>query len=477
MSYGFRAGGQARTRRQPKMDDDNIGTALRRSLTGGEPRRASSQRGSTPRTGLPTQLNQRMPVNLSNGEFEFTPEQIYAIGLQAVAAMRHGDGRPGFADGPGAISSLGPAIGSVLKGVGGLVGARTDLNNGELLPAVSDAVSGANAMYDASKGVLGDNATSEFKKFGAIPKVLGAATSGAKALNNYQNGQYWKSADDAASAVSNLSDAASSWIGDGGTGGFSKAKSLIDKGKGASQFAHGIQMIRNGDTSDGIGSMFDGIENIGPKENPWLNILRGGHGYFKGINDVNSGEYGKAFQDFGSGVKPAFLASEALVPEGMAIGGGLAGTVPASVVAGATLASGLAGAGLGYGLYRFTPYGDMINGEIDTLKENIGNRLGVLSDRQKQQVMQRYGNQKIIDHSSLSKSGTQSSPPVLSYDAIPDTEANASQGRKLGNWFGNASNLFMTPANKTDAYMNAEKQYINELNEKGLPGQVKKSAS
>lgn len=187
MSYGFRAGGQARTRRQPKMDDDNIVTALRRSLAGGEPRRASSQRGSTPRTNLPGYLSENMPVSLSNGEYEFTPDQVYAIGLKAIQAMEEGPlnevGRAGFVSGGAGWQKI---LGKLWKHVGPV---------GELADAASstyDAWNGGRKIVngDVSDG-LGDLASSAWgsKELGLPGYLINgtAALSGAAGTALYNN--------------------------------------------------------------------------------------------------------------------------------------------------------------------------------------------------------------------------------------------------------------------------------------------------
>lgn len=103
MSYGFRANGAARSRRQPKAGED-IMAVLQRALSADKPTSVQALRGRMPRSGLPAALNERMPVPQRNGEL--TPDQIYAIGLQAVMAMRENE-EGKFFDGGAVFKFLG----------------------------------------------------------------------------------------------------------------------------------------------------------------------------------------------------------------------------------------------------------------------------------------------------------------------------------------------------------------------------------
>jgi hypothetical protein len=165
MSYGFRAGGNTKVRRQPKMNDDIV-SALRRSMAGDDPQSMPRQRGSMPRTGLPAELGHRMPVNLSNGEFEFTPEQIYAIGLHTLDAMRHGD-RPGFADGNSWFSGVVDKV----KGLGSQAA--------DLYKKATPYVDTATGLYDVYKGGKdiwnGEYGKGASELGGAVPKLVNAA--------------------------------------------------------------------------------------------------------------------------------------------------------------------------------------------------------------------------------------------------------------------------------------------------------------
>lgn len=341
MSYGFRAGGQARTRRQPKMDDDNIGTALRRSLAGDEPRRASSQRGSTPRSGLPAQLNQRMPVNLSNGEFEFTPEQIYAIGLQAVAAMRHGDGRPGFADGASPQQGWGAqALDWAKQNLSPLVGAgKTGYAVGTGINDMihGDVRKGAGEIAAQVPGALSQFAPDLAKK---VNPVIGAGQMGysvGNGINDMMHGNVAKGAQEIAGqipgAVSMFAPALSKPL-----------NALMDAGKVGAGVGNGINDMLHGNVSQGaqevVGQIPGAISTFAPALaakaasmsklgiNPVNAAVGGIQGAIQGIQDTTNGyrDHLQNSLDVKNPWSSALLdAGNVMAHVGNAVTGGLAG--------------------------------------------------------------------------------------------------------------------------------------------------------
>ncbi len=263
MSYGFRAGGNTKVRRQPKMNDDII-SALRRSMAGDDPQSMPRQRGSMPRTGLPAELGHRMPVNLSNGEFEFTPEQIYAIGLHALAAMRHGN-RPGFADGNAPQQGLGAqALDWVKQNVSPLAGAgKTGYAVGTGLNDMfqGDFKKGAGEIAAQVPGALSQFAPDLAKK---VNPVLGAGQMGynvGNGLNDVFHGDIAKGAKEIAgqipSAVSMFAPSLSKPL-----------HSLMDAGKVGMGVGNGLNDMLHGDVAKGaqevIGQMPSALSTFSP---------------------------------------------------------------------------------------------------------------------------------------------------------------------------------------------------------------------
>lgn len=251
MSYGFRAGGNTKVRRQPKMNDDIV-SALRRSMAGDDPQSMPRQRGSMPRTGLPAELGHRMPVNLSNGEFEFTPEQIYAIGLHTLAAMRHGD-RPGFADGPdqpGVASQFADMIQKNARPVLDVANSGNNIANGldhlfggDVKNGLKEVGSGA---YDAAKVI----APGLYK---AVSPYVDAAKAGANIGTGVGHAMTGDQTQGFKEMASGAYDAMKSLAPDT----FKKVDPYVNAAKLGADLAPGIQNIANHKYMTGVGQLME----------------------------------------------------------------------------------------------------------------------------------------------------------------------------------------------------------------------------
>lgn len=301
MAYGFRAGGHSRPRRQPKVNDDIV-SALRRSLAADDSPR-SSQRGSMPRNGLPADLNQRMPVNLSNGEFEFTPEQIYAIGLHAVAAMRHG-GRPGFADGASPQQGLGAqALDWVKQYASPLIGAgKTGYAVGT---GVNDMIHGDFKKGAGEIAAQVPNALSQFAPDLAkkINPVIGAGQMGYNVGNGFNDMFHGDVSKGLKEVAGQIPGAVSMFAPN-----LSKPlDSLINAGKVGMEVGHGLNDMIHGDVSKGAQEVVGQLPGAISTFSPALAAKAASMSKF-GINPVNAAVGGiqgaiQGFQDTKNGYR------------------------------------------------------------------------------------------------------------------------------------------------------------------------------
>lgn len=299
MAYGFHSGRQSRSRRQPKYNDDIV-DALNHALSAGQ------ARGGRGRHGLPQALQQSMPVNLSNGEYEFTPEEVYAVGLHALASMRHG-GRPGFYEGtqkPGGDGSVADAVSQNEK-------------------HIIDTANGTRDVIDGVKDVVRGNGVDGVKKLGSGAYTLSGVV--APELHN-------------------------------------RLSPYVDAGKAGSEIGTGMRDVANGNTADGLkkmaGGAYDGMKAFAPgvykKVSPYVDAMKAGMDLAPGMKNIANGNY---VEGIGQVMDKGADAVEKILPD--LPGKGIFGINPGKAALAGIKGAGQAFEDIGSG------YGDHLKNQLD----------------------------------------------------------------------------------------------------------------
>ena len=403
MSYGFRTGSATRGRRQPKMGED-IMAVLKRALSADQPLSVQALRGRMPRSGLPSALNERAPVSLSNGEFEFTPEQIYGIGLHALATMRERD-RPGYAGGGGnGLLGLIEKYLPVWQGVAHLQKA------GERAQKVSEVVNDPNnikGITDTMKAVtyVPDLANDFMEK--VYPDIYKRNSSVMKAAV-----APYKFIPDAYDTVDNLRQG--NWV-KGVKYGADSAKDVVEFLAPFSQGAMG--KVKKIGWAANLASTVDGANDV--------------------VHDIQDKKYGKAAWDALKTGPDAYKTIDPLVKMGRTVAG--AAEMPAAVSALAPTAAVLAAGGLGYfaghELYEHSPQvRDGAAGILNSFMRRLKNSNGELSEDQKQEIDNAITNERLQQQKE--RAALNGNQVYANRIVSKDSDAGKSSAEKYGDAVG-----------------------------------------